>query len=126
MNLMKLVYSADEAVAEINRFYSNFHSSRWLKNTFVIRMHHALSEQALNALQDRFAGLRLSGDFQQYGHQDEYDEAQFSHLTRLAFTFNGRNHGRLRELVDCINLEENWARPAHSQQARRTEPVKSM
>ena len=126
MNLMKLVYSADEAVAEINRFYSNFHSSRWLKNTFVIRMHHALSEQALNALQDRFADLRLSGDFQQYGHQDEYDDAQFSHLTRLAFAFNGRNHGRLRELVDFINLKENWVGPAHSQRAHEPEPVKSM
>jgi uncharacterized protein (TIGR00730 family) len=126
MNLMKLVYSADEAVAEINHFYSNFHSSRWLKSTFVIRMHHALSEQALNAMQNAFADLCLSDDFQQYGHQDEYDDAQFSHLTRLAFRFNGRNHGRLRELIDFINLEDNRAEPAQFRQVPRTEPLKSV
>ncbi|TDV62546.1 LOG family protein [Pseudomonas sp. LP_7_YM] len=111
LNLLRLVYSAEEAVAEINQFYSNFHSSRWLKNTFVIRMHHALSETALAHMQREFADLHLSDDFQQYGHQDEYDEEQFSHLTRLAFKFNGRNHGRLRALVDYINLRENWAQP---------------
>ena len=40
MKLVRLVHSADEAVEEINQFYSNYHSSRWLKNQFVIRMHH--------------------------------------------------------------------------------------
>ena len=109
MSLLKLVYSADDAVAQINQFYSNFHSSRWLKDTFVIRMHHALSEQALNHMQENFADLRLSEGFHQHGNQEPHDEEQFSQLTRLAFKFNGRTHGRLRELVDYINLEENWA-----------------
>lgn len=109
MSLLKLVYSADEAVAQINQFYSNFHSSRWLKDTFVIRMHHSLSDAALSHMQSAFADLRLNEDFHQHGHQEEYDDAQFSHLTRLAFKFNGRTHGRLRELVDYINLNENWA-----------------
>jgi uncharacterized protein (TIGR00730 family) len=125
MNLLKLVYSADEAVTEINQFYNNFHSSRWLKKSFVIRMHHPLSEKALAHMQQAFADLRLSDDFHQYGHEDEHDEAQFSHLTRLAFAFNGRNHGRLRELVNFINLSENWARPLQDQQARGWEPLQA-
>ena len=125
MNLLKLVYSADEAVEEINQFYSNFHSSRWLKNTFVIRMHHALSDQALSHMQQAFADLRLSDDFQQYGHQDEHDDEQFSHLTRLAFKFTGRDHGRLRALVDYINQSENWAKPAQGHAVRGREPLKA-
>jgi hypothetical protein len=48
---VRLVHSADEAVEEINQFYSNYHSSRWLKNQFVIRMHHPLSEAALYDMQ---------------------------------------------------------------------------
>jgi uncharacterized protein (TIGR00730 family) len=123
MNLLKLVYTADEAVAEINQFYSNFHSSRWLKNSFVIRMHHPLSEQALAHMQQAFADLCLSDDFHQHGYQKEHEEEQFSHLTRLAFKFNGRNHGRLRELVDYINLSENWAKTAQPQ-VRDLESVK--
>ncbi len=110
LKLVRLVYSAEEAVDEINRFYANFHSSRWLKNLFVIRLQHALSEQALGQVQQQFADLCLSDTFHQHAYDGEaYDEPQFSHLTRLAFTFNGRDNGRLRELVDYLNREENWA-----------------
>ncbi|MDH0747564.1 LOG family protein [Pseudomonas sp. GD03842] len=123
LNLLKLVHSADEAVDEINHFYSNFHSSRWLKNTFVIRMHHALSETALLNLQRGFADVCLSEDFKQYSHQDEYDDEQFSHLTRLAFKFNGRDHGRLRALVDYLNQSENWAKPLQPPTARERETL---
>lgn len=108
MKLMRLVYSAEEAVQEINQFYSNYHSSRWLKNQFVIRMHRPLTDQALAQVRETFADLCTSEDFHQHRYEgEEHDEAQFSHLTRLAFTFTGRNQGRLRELVDYINLEEN-------------------
>src|SRR5471032_3252826 len=86
MKLLRLVYSAEEAVDEINCFYSNFHSSRWLKNKFVIRMHHPLNERALAHLQSEFASLRLSGEFQQLAYTgEEHDEPRFSHLTRLVF-----------------------------------------
>ena len=110
MKLMRLVDNVEEAVAEINQFYGNFHSTRWLKQQFVIRMNHKLSEQALEQMEETFADLCLSDSFHQHAYSgEEHDDAQFSHLARLAFTFNARNHGRLRELVDYINLPENWA-----------------
>jgi len=110
LKLMRLVYSAEEAVDEINRFYANFHSSRWLKNLFVVRLKHALSEDALIGVRQQFADLCLSDTFHQHAYDGEtHEEPQFSHLTRLAFTFNGRDNGRLRELVDYLNQPENWA-----------------
>jgi uncharacterized protein (TIGR00730 family) len=125
LKLLSLVYSAEEAVEEINRFYNNFHSSRWLKNKFVIRMHHPLNERALEHLQTAFTDLCLSDNFHQHMYLgEEHDEAQFSHLTRLAFTFTGRDNGRLRELVDYINLPENWAQAPVQQQTRTREPQK--
>ncbi|WP_397449408.1 LOG family protein [Pseudomonas sp. NA-150] len=126
MKLMRLVYSAEEAVEEINRFYDNFHSTRWLKNMFVIRMHQALNERALEQLQKTFADLCLSDSFHQHMYQgEEHDEAQFSHLTRLAFAFNGRDNGRLRELIDFINLPENRVQAPAPQQPRTREPLKA-
>lgn len=118
MKLLRLVYTAEEAVAEINQFYSNYHSSRWLKNQFVIRLHHPLSDAALLDVQEGFADL-CSGSFHQHRYTGlEQDEAQFSHLHRLAFASTGRSQGRLRELIDFINLPENWARPQpHPSQA---------
>ncbi|RMS48589.1 hypothetical protein ALP65_01296 [Pseudomonas aeruginosa] len=109
MRLMRLVHSAEDAVKEIAQFYRNFHSSRWLKGTFVIRLNHALNEAALAHLHEHFASLCLSGGFQQQAYSEqEQDEPEFRNLTRLAFVFNGRDQGRLRELLDYINLPENW------------------
>lgn len=108
--LMRLAHSVEDAVEEIAQFYRNYHSSRWLKDLFVIRMHHPLSEAALARLRDEFADLCLTGSFEQQNYCDiEQDEPELCHLMRLAFIFNARDHGRLRELLDFINLVENWA-----------------
>src|SRR5450830_805674 len=125
LKLVRLVYSAEAAVDEINQFYANFHSTRWLKREFVMRMHHPLSDRALAHVQKEFASLRLSGDFQQLAYTgEEHDELQFSHLTRLVFNFNGRDQGRLRELVDYINLPENWVHAqGKTQQRAAPEPA---
>ena len=76
-------------------------------------------------MQETFADLCVNEAFHQHGYQgEEHDEAQFSHLTRLAFTFTGRNQGRLRELVDYINSPENWSKPSGEQQsAHQREPL---
>ncbi|WP_369987749.1 LOG family protein [Pseudomonas xanthosomatis] len=112
LKLVRMAHSADEAVEEIRQFYSNYHSSRWLKNQFVVRMHHRLSEAALHDIEEGFADLRLSGRYHQQADSGaEHEEGNYSHLTRLTFAFNGRDQGRLRELVDFINLPENWAKP---------------
>jgi len=109
LSLLRLVNSADEAVAHINQFYANFHSTRWLKHQFIIRMRHALHGQALERLREQFADLCLSDTFHQQAEESDDGDTQFNHLARLSFTFTGRHQGRLRELVDFINLEENWA-----------------
>ncbi|AGI23427.1 LOG family protein [Pseudomonas sp. MT3] len=111
MNLMKLVHTAEEAVEEIAQFYSNFHSSRWLKDRFVIRLNHPLSTRALELLGQEFGNLCVTDGFHQQPYSEsELDEPEFSHLTRLAFAFNGRDQGRLRELLNFINQPENWER----------------
>ncbi|WP_313301019.1 LOG family protein [Pseudomonas sp.] len=122
LKLVRLVHSADDAVEEINQFYRNYHSSRWLNNQFVIRMQHRLSEAALVDIEENFADLRLSGHFQQHADSGaEHETGSYSHLTRLTFAFTGRDQGRLRELIDFINLSENWANrePTHSTQRAR-------
>jgi uncharacterized protein (TIGR00730 family) len=110
LRLMRLVYSTAEAVQEIAQFYANYHSSRWLNDKFVIRMNHPLSAAALASLENEFSSLCLTEGFQQQPVcASESDEPEFCHLIRLAFNFNARDHGRLRELLDFINLPQNWA-----------------
>lgn len=109
MRLMRLVNNAKDAAAEIDHFYRNFHSSRWLKDRFVMRMNHELTEQALAHMNEAFADLCLRDGFgQQPCCEMELDEPELQPLPRLSFVFNGRDHGRLRELTDFINAIENW------------------
>lgn len=126
MKLMRLVHSAEAAVEEIHQFYSNFHSTRWLKTKFIIRMRQPLTEQALGHLQKAFADLCLTEDFQQHSYQGEEYEAEFSHLTRLSFSFSGRNQGRLRELVDYINVPENQIARSAEMQATEDDAWKTI
>ncbi|MBF8675448.1 TIGR00730 family Rossman fold protein [Pseudomonas fulva] len=110
LKLLRLVHSAEEAVEEINQFYRNYHSSRWLKRQFVLRMHRPLTPEALHAIGERFSDLCLSGSFEQTPDSNvENETGDFGHLTRLSFAFTGRDQGRLRELVDFINLPQHWA-----------------
>lgn len=104
LKLVRLAHSAEEAVAEITQFYSNFHSTRWLNKTFVVRMKRPVNPSALAQIQQTFADICLNDGF----HQQQDDEPEFHHLTRLSFAFSGRNQGRLRELIDFINLPQNW------------------
>ena len=109
MRLMRLVHSAEDAAQEIANFYGNFHSSRWLKDRFVMRMNHVLNDAALQQLNDGFADLCLSGRFEQQPCCEmELDEPELQRLPRLSFVFNGRDHGRLRELTDFINEAQHW------------------
>ena len=66
---------------------------------------------ALEALNETFADLCLKGRFEQQACcETERDEPELQQLPRLSFVFNGRDHGRLRELTDFINDPEHWAR----------------
>lgn len=112
MRLMRLVDNAEDAAVEIDKFYSNFHSSRWWKDRFVMRLNHQLTDTALDVLNTEFADLCLKGCFEQQPCcAMELDEPELRQLPRLSFVFNGRDHGRLRELTDFINERQNWAVP---------------
>ena len=113
LHLVRLVHSATEAADEIAQFYRNYHSSRWLKDRYVIRLNHMLNDAAMQQLNIEFIDLCKSGGFHQQAYcESEQDEPELCHLTRLAFAFNSRDHGRLRELLNLINQPQHWEQPS--------------
>ena len=73
-------------------------------------MKRPVSVQALQEIQQAFADICLSDGFHQQEYcRFEHDDPKLNHLTCLGFAFSGRNQGRLRELVNFINLPQNWA-----------------
>jgi uncharacterized protein (TIGR00730 family) len=102
--LYQITDSAEQAVKHITRFYRNFHSSRWVKDMLVIRLNNPPSATALEALNEDFADIILGCKIHTIeATPDEVEDNDWVELPRIAFGFDRRNYGRLRQLIDVLN-----------------------
>jgi uncharacterized protein (TIGR00730 family) len=103
--LYKITSNIDEAVEEIRKFYSNYHSIRFSRDEMIMRLQHAPNESQLREIQKQFGDLCLNGGkFRVSGPLEvESDEPALAKLARLIFPFNRKDHGRLRILIDKLN-----------------------
>ena len=104
LNLYQITDNSDQAVKLITRFYRNFQSSRFVKELFVIRLKHPPTDSALAAMNEDFADIitgpnlhRIEPTTEEIADNDVVD------LARIAFGFNRRDYGRLRQLIDVLN-----------------------
>jgi len=103
-SLYKVFDTVDATVGEIMHFYRTFHSMRFVRKQLVFRLQRALTAETVAKINDQFADLVAKGQFvQREAFKEEADEFRLSELPRLAFHFNRRNYGRLRQLIDAIN-----------------------
>jgi uncharacterized protein (TIGR00730 family) len=104
LNLYQITDDTDQAVRIITRFYRNFHSSRFVKDLLVIRLKHAPTPTALEALNEDFADIIAGPSIQRVAPTaEEGDDDDHVDLPRLAFGFNRRDYGRLRQMIDVLN-----------------------
>jgi uncharacterized protein (TIGR00730 family) len=104
LNLYQITDNADQAVRIITRFYRNFHSTRFVRDQFVIRLKHAPSDSALEALNEDFGDINNGPAIQRIdATPEEVKDDDHVDLPRIAFDFNRRDYGRLRQLVDVLN-----------------------
>ena len=118
LNLFRVVDSVDEAVDEIEGFYRNYHSSRYVDGRLILRLHVTPSDEMLESLNDEFSELLESGKIERTDVLSG-EESETAHLPRLRLHFNRKAVGRLRGLIDRLNAfaEE----PAPPRDARRRE-----
>lgn len=95
----------EEATREIERFYYNFHSYRFVGELLALRIHRAPDAPTLAAIERDFADIVIRpGPFTQSGAlPPEFNEPELLALPRLSFPFNRRSYGRLRQLIDRLN-----------------------
>lgn len=104
LSLYKLTDDVGEAVREIDQFYRIYQSMRYVKNKLVFRLSERPSAELLDAINAEFDDILVDGQFTVSGAlPEEKDEPQLSPLPRLAFRFNRRSLGRLRQLIDALN-----------------------
>jgi uncharacterized protein (TIGR00730 family) len=104
LNLYQIADDTDQAVKIITRFYRNFHSSRFVKDLFVIRLRHAPANSSLGAMNEDFADIIAGAPIERIeATAEEIADHDNTELPRIAFGFNRRDYGRLRQLVDVLN-----------------------
>jgi hypothetical protein len=104
LDLYHITDNADDAVRVITRFYRNFHSTRFVKDLFVIRLKHAPSESAIAAMNEDFADIITGEPIHVIAPTpEELADTQHLDLPRIAFGFNRKGYGRLRQLIDVLN-----------------------
>lgn len=104
LNLFHITDDPHEARDVVLRFYRNFHSTRQVRKTLVVRMKQPANAALVEQLNVEFGDL-LHGGRIETGPPlpEEANEPELAPLPRLYVPFNRRNHGRLRCLIDAIN-----------------------
>ena len=101
LNLYYITRDPADAAAHVARFYRNYHSSRYVKDDFVIRIRRPIRETDVKRLNAEFSSLVASGEIVQRGAYEQEDE--LPDLPRISFHHTRRQFGLLRRLIDRIN-----------------------
>jgi len=91
----------------VDGFYRNYHSTRYVRPLQVIRMNQPVTDSLLERLNREFSDIVVSGKIERLSAalEAEKDEPKTADLHRIAFRFDRKSYGRLRSLIDVLNLE---------------------
>lgn len=101
MRLFYLAPSIDDAVHHIIKFYTRYHSSRYVKDLLVIRLHSPLLQKQIDLINLKYPSLIVEGSITSVAPFPE--ETDHLELPRIAFHHNRKNMGLLRMMIDEIN-----------------------
>jgi len=102
--LYRICKNSEEAVAEIDNFYKNYHSIRFVADRLVLRMRREIPDDALAVLNSKFSDIVPAGAIEKSKPlAEEANENDLLNLPRLVFKFNKRAYARLRMLINEIN-----------------------
>lgn len=104
LHLYQIADDAEHAVKIITRFYRNYHSARFVRDLFVVRVKNVPSPSAIDAMNEDFADIVVGEKIHNSPPMpEEQDDDDFVDLPRIAFGFDRRQYGRLRQLIDVLN-----------------------
>ncbi|MBW4493771.1 MAG: LOG family protein [Oscillatoria princeps RMCB-10] len=117
INIYTIADNLEVACAAIRSFYRVYHSSRYVKNKFVIRLKTEISDTAVENLNENFSDILVKGRIEKSQALPEEAGDQTADLPRLVLHFNQRDLGRLSQLIAAINqLGAGSPESAHPEQ----------
>ena len=102
-SLYRITDAVEAAVQEVEGFYRNFHSLRYVGDRLVIRLRASPTTAELQQLSEQFSdvvegSIETSGPFPPEVSGDDHLD-----LPRVAMRFDRHGFGRLRSLIDALN-----------------------
>jgi len=102
--LYRVCDSIEDASSEIQGFYRNYHSVRYIGKHLIMRLNTEPSAHLINVLNDKFGSLCRTGGFEVVPpHSAEKTENDQLEKFRLRFDPNRSDAGGLRELINFLN-----------------------
>jgi hypothetical protein len=102
--LYLLTDDVSEAVSEIEQFWRNYHSSRWVGSQLVVRLRHEPTKAEVAQLGEQFADVVLDGTITTTAPlPPERSDKDVLELPRLLLHFDPRQAARLRQLINALN-----------------------
>jgi len=103
LSLYELAGSIDDAIAIIERFYSNYHSARYVGERLIIRLRRKPRQEQLERLSVEFRDVLARGKIHAIGATpEEARDADAVGFPRIAL-YATYNYGRIRQLIDALN-----------------------
>ncbi len=107
LHLLHATHDIHDACDHIERFYRRYHSCRYVnqRGQLVLRLKESLDDEHLARINTLFADILVRGKIEPVQpFPEEEDEPDLLGLPRLALYFDQKQFGRLRQLIDAINM----------------------
>lgn len=101
-SLFHIADSPQDGVDHILQFYKNFHSSRYVRSDLVIRIQNKITEESIAHLNDSYQDVLSNGEIKQSGALSS--ENDYLELPRIIVPHTRKSNGRIRQLIDQINI----------------------
>ncbi len=102
LSLYRITDDVDEAIREILKFYSNYHSTGKVRDRTVLRVRKVPGAEALEALNEEFADIVGRGSIE-LAEPQPVGEGAGPELPGVILDFDRRSWARLRQLIDALN-----------------------
>jgi hypothetical protein len=104
LHLFQLLHDPEEAADVLCRFYANYQSQRYVNGRLVLRLIEPPSSAALETLNHEYSDIIAEGEMEVIEPTPaEVRDNDALDCARLAFLFDRRQFGRLRQLIDDLN-----------------------
>ncbi len=102
----QLIYHTDDAhkaVQHIEKYYTNYHSFRYVGKYVLLRINNPLSDDALKRLNAEFSDVLHDGAIEQVFHWPDNDDACYAHYPRLRLKLKHHRMNVLPQLIQRMN-----------------------